>query len=119
MLARQLLTKIEETLNFAAVREAMRPFLTIHHPGYAKAYYASGSWTDDTFYGLLSRHALDRPNSAALQDGRRSLTWAELRRWVDGVAADLREYGLVGGDRVSIWMSNRVEAVVMFLACAR
>lgn len=38
---------------------------------------------------------------------------------VDGVAADLREYGLVAGDRVSIWMSNRVEAVVMFLACAR
>jgi acyl-CoA synthetase len=47
------------------------------------------------------------------------LTWAELRHWVDGVAADLREYGLVGGDRVSIWMSNRVETVVMFLACAR
>jgi acyl-CoA synthetase (AMP-forming)/AMP-acid ligase II len=97
----------------------MRPFLTIHHPGRAKAYYASGSWTDDTFYGLLSRHALNRPDSVALQDGRRSLTWAELRHWVDGVAADLREYGLVGGDRVSIWMSNRVETVVMFLACAR
>jgi len=97
----------------------MRPFLTIHHPGSAKAYYASGSWTADTFYGLLSRHALTRPDSVALQDGRRSLTWAELRHWVDGVAADLREYGLVGGDRVSIWMSNRVETVVMFLACAR
>ena len=97
----------------------MRPFLTIHHPGSAKAYYASGSWTNDTFYGLLGRHALNRPDSVALQDGRRSLTWAELRHWVDGVAADLREYGLVGGDRVSIWMSNRVETVVMFLACAR
>src|SRR6266576_1162637 len=97
----------------------MRPFLTIHHPGSAKAYYASGSWTDDTFYGLLSRHALNRPDSVALQDGHRSLTWVELRQWVDGVAADLREYGLVGGDRVSIWMSNRVETVVMFLACAR
>ena len=78
-----------------------------------------GLWNEDTFYGLLSRHALSRPDSIALRDGRRSLTWAELRNWVDGVAADLREYGLVGGDRVSIWMSNRVEAVVMFLACAR
>jgi acyl-CoA synthetase len=97
----------------------MRPFLTIHHPASAKAYYASGLWNEDTFYGLLSRHALSRPNSIALRDGRRSLTWAELGHWVDGVAADLREYGLVGGDRVSIWMSNRVEAVVMFLACAR
>jgi acyl-CoA synthetase len=97
----------------------MRPFLTIHHPTSAKAYYSSGSWDEDTFYGLLSRHALSRPDSIALRDGRRSLTWAELRHWVDGVAANLREYGLVGGDRVSIWMSNRVEAVVMFLACAR
>jgi acyl-CoA synthetase len=97
----------------------MRPFLTLHHPVNANAYYASGCWNDDTFYGLLSRHALSRPDSIALQDGRRSLTWAQLRQWVDGVAGNLREYGLVGGDRVSIWMSNRVEAVVMFLACAR
>jgi acyl-CoA synthetase len=97
----------------------MRPFLTLHHPVNANAYYTSGCWNDDTFYGLLSRHALSRPDSIALQDGRRSLTWAQLRQWVDGVAGNLREYGLVGGDRVSIWMSNRVEAVVMFLACAR
>ena len=27
--------------------------------------------------------------------------------------------GLSGGDRVSIWMSNRVEAIVTFLACSR
>ena len=38
---------------------------------------------------------------------------------MDGVAADLQGHGLVGGDRVSIWMSNRAEAVVMFLACSR
>jgi acyl-CoA synthetase len=97
----------------------MRPFLTLHHPANANTYYASGCWNDDTLYGLLSRHALSRPDSIALQDGRRSLSWAQLRQWVDGVAGNLREYGLVGGDRVSIWMSNRVEAIVMFLACAR
>ncbi|MCR6736877.1 MAG: acyl--CoA ligase [Afipia sp.] len=97
----------------------MRPFLTIHHPAKAQQYYASGLWGRDTFYGLLARHAAERPDAIALQDGRRALSWRELRQMVDGVAADLREYGLVGGDRVSIWMSNRVEAVVMFLACAR
>lgn len=97
----------------------MRPFLTIHHPAKAQQYYASGLWERDTFYGLLARHASERPDAIALQDGRRALSWRELRQMVDGVAADLREYGLVGGDRVSIWMSNRVEAVVMFLACAR
>ena len=97
----------------------MRPFLTIHHPAKAQQYYASGLWGRDTFYGLLAQHASERPDAIALQDGRRALSWRELRQMVDGVAADLREYGLVGGDRVSIWMSNRVEAVAMFLACAR
>ena len=97
----------------------MRPFLTLHHPADARRYYERGLWTEDTFYSLLSRHAEERPNAPALQDGRRMVSWSELRLWVDGVAASLREYGLVGGDRVSIWMSNRIEAVVMFLACAR
>ena len=97
----------------------MRPFLTIHHPTRARKYYESGLWTEDTFYGLLARHAAQRPDAIALQDGRRKLSWRQLCQMVDGVAADLREYGLIGGDRVSIWMSNRIEAVVMFLACAR
>lgn len=97
----------------------MRPFLTLHHPADAKRYYEQGLWRTDTFYGLLSGHADERPHTAALQDGRRTLSWSELQHWVDGVATSLREFGLVGGDRVSIWMSNRVEAVVMFLACAR
>ncbi len=97
----------------------MRPFLSLHHPAQAKAHYAHGLWGEDTLYSLLVRHAAGRPAAVALQDGRRSLTWKELLGWVDGVAADLRTYGLAGGDRASIWMSNRVEAVVMFLACAR
>jgi len=97
----------------------MKPFLTLHHPAAAKRYYEQGLWRGDTFYSLLSAHADQRPNSAALQDGRQTATWADLRRWVDGVGSSLREFGLVGGDRVSIWMSNRIEAIVMFLACAR
>ena len=97
----------------------MRPFLTLHHPTLARRYYEQGVWRDETFYSLLTRHAGDRPEALALQDGRLRLTWKELLRWVDGVAADLRARGLVGGDRVSIWMSNRAEAIVMFLACAR
>ncbi len=97
----------------------MRPFLTLHHPAHARRYYEQGVWRADTFYGLLARHAEERPEAIALQDGRRKLTWAALQGWVDGVAADLRAKGLVGGDRVSIWMSNRIEAIVMFLACAR
>lgn len=97
----------------------MKPYLTLHHPANARRYYRDGMWCEDTFYSLLTRHADARPDAVALQDAHRTVTWSELRRWTDGVAADLREYGLVGGDRVMMWLSNRVEAVVMFLACAR
>lgn len=97
----------------------MRPFLTLHHPAAAARYYEQGLWRSETFYALAARHAQGRPDAIAVQDGRRALSWRELIRWVDGVAADLRTYGLVGGDRVSIWMSNRIEAIVTFLACSR
>jgi acyl-CoA synthetase len=97
----------------------MKPYLTLHHPADAQRYYGTRTWREDTFYSLLSRHAAERPNAAALQDARQTLTWNELKHWTDGVAANLREYGLVGGDRVMIWLSNRVEAVVTFLACSR
>lgn len=97
----------------------MRPFLTLHHPAQARRYYEQGLWRSDTFYGLLAQHAAERPAAVALQDGRRVLTWKELQGWVDGVAADFSGHGLAGGDRVSIWMSNRAEAIVTFLACAR
>jgi acyl-CoA synthetase len=97
----------------------MRPFLTLHSPAAAQRYYQQGLWKDETLYGLLSKHAEERPDRIALQDGRKSVSWLELRGWVDGVAGNLREFGLNGGDRVSIWMSNRIEAAVMFLACAR
>jgi acyl-CoA synthetase len=97
----------------------VRPFLTLHHPAQARRYYEQGVWRADTFYGLVARHAAHRPDAIALQDGQRRLTWKELQGWVDGVAADLRTKGLAGGDRVSIWLSNRAEAIVMLLACAR
>ena len=97
----------------------MRPFLTLHHPAAARRYYDQVVWQSDTFYALMARQAATRPDAPALQDGRRMLTWQQLQAWVNGVAADLRTKGITGGDRVSIWMSNRVEAIVMFLACAR
>jgi acyl-CoA synthetase len=97
----------------------VKPYLTLHHPAKARLYREQGLWNDDTFYSLLARHASLRANEPALEDGFTRLTWQELRQWVDGVAADLRTYGLMPGDRVSIWMSNRVEAIVAFLACSR
>ena len=97
----------------------MRPFLTLHHPAAARSYYAQGVWTEDTFYSLMAGHAAARPDDVAYRDGRLTLTWTELAARVDAFAADLEARGLVPGDRVSIWMSNRVEPVIAFLACSR
>ena len=93
--------------------------LTLHDPAAARRYYAEGLWRDDTFYTLLRRHAAARPRDFALRDGGTRLTWEALRQWVDAVAADLHEAGLKRGERVAVWLPNCVEAVVVFLACAR
>jgi acyl-CoA synthetase (AMP-forming)/AMP-acid ligase II len=97
----------------------MRPFLTLHHPAAARRYYADGLWQAETFYALLARHAAERPAAHALRGREPPLTWSELKAVVDGVAADFCAQGLAGGDRVSLWLGNRIEAVATFLACSR
>jgi acyl-CoA synthetase len=93
--------------------------LTLHDPGLARAYYAAGQWRGETMYGLAAAHAAARPDAPALRDGSRRLTWSELVAWADAVAADLAAAGLRIGDRVGVWLPNRVEATVTFLACSR
>ncbi|MFO7770067.1 MAG: class I adenylate-forming enzyme family protein [Roseovarius gahaiensis] len=97
----------------------MKPFLTLHDPGTAHGFYKAGLWADDTFYSLLARHAEARPDAMALRDGQCWLDWRTLRARVDALADDLHEQGILAGDRVSLWLSNRAEAVIAFLACAR
>src|SRR5262245_23076043 len=70
-------------------------------------------------YALAHRHAEARPGAWALRDGKRRLTWKELVQWTDALAADLHSAGLKRGNRVSVWLPNRVEAVVVLLACSR
>jgi acyl-CoA synthetase len=93
--------------------------LTLHDPAAARRYYAAGLWREDTFYTLLQKHAGERPDAPALRDATRRLTWSELLTAVDAVAADLDAAGLKRGERVAVWLPNRVEAVIVFLACSR
>jgi acyl-CoA synthetase len=93
--------------------------LTLHDPEAAARYYAEGLWRKDTLYNLLSEHAARRPADFALRDGTRRLRWAELLQLVDAVAADLDAAGLKRGERVAVWLPNRVEAVAVLLACSR
>jgi len=93
--------------------------LTLHDPELAAGYKAAGVWRDETLYGMLAKHAAEQPDRYALRDGYRRLTWRQLLAWVDSVADDLDEAGVRRGQRVSVWLPNRVEAVVVFLACSR
>src|SRR5262249_29921335 len=93
--------------------------LTLHDPAAARRYYAEGLWRDDTLYALLAKHAAERPEAFALRDATRRLTWAALREMVDAVAGDLHQAGLKRGERVAVWLPNRVEAATVLLACSR
>jgi acyl-CoA synthetase len=97
----------------------MNTLLTLHDPQLAREYYAQGNWRSDTFYDLLTQHAQSKPSAFAFRDSARRLTWAEALRWTDAIAADLEKAGLRRGSRVSIWLPNRIEAVLVFLACSR
>lgn len=97
----------------------MSHLLTLHDPARARDNYLAGVWQTDTLYSLAQRHATERGNAHAVRDSARRITWGNLVNWVDAVAADMHEAGLRRGDRVSVWLPNRLETVVTMLACSR
>src|SRR5882762_6009080 len=97
----------------------MSHLLTLHDPAVAREHYLSGVWQTDTFYSLARGHATERGGLYALRDSARRLTWSALVAWADAVAADLHDAGLRRGNRVSVWMPNRLENAVIKLACSR
>src|SRR5260370_25125480 len=90
--------------------------LTLHDPAAAGRYYDAGLWRADTLYTLLRDHATHRPDDFALRDVTRRLTWRALLALVDAVAADLDDAGVKRGERVAVWLPNRVEAGAGLLA---
>lgn len=77
------------------------------------------SGTPGTLVEALQRVAARKPHAPALLSERRSLTWAELSREVDQVAALLTSIGVGEGDAVGFMITKRPEVVTGFLACAR
>ena len=75
---------------------------TAQHVG-TLAETAAQRWPDRTF--------------AVLED--RELTFAELSRWVDTIAADLAERGVAAGDRVLVHLPNGYEVLLFQLAAWR
>ncbi|MET9019811.1 AMP-binding protein [Actinopolymorpha sp. NPDC004070] len=68
---------------------------------------------------LVRRAAQDAPDHLALVAGDDRLTWAELDRAVDAVAAAWSGAGLVAGFRVALAMSNSLEFVTAYFGALR
>jgi acyl-CoA synthetase len=82
-------------------------------------YYRSGFWRRDTIYWLVARHAGRSPESFALRDRTRRLTYRQLLEAVDALAGDLAGRGVHPAQRVSVWLPSRIETAVAMLACSR
>ena len=84
-----------------------------------RAMTAAGLWRNESLPSYLDRWARERPNKAALVDGRGRLSWQDLARAVDRVAHGLRAHGVEPGRAISCQLPNWNEAIVLFLAALR
>jgi acyl-CoA synthetase (AMP-forming)/AMP-acid ligase II len=72
-----------------------------------------------SFPELLRLHAARRPGHLALVQGERRITYGELDRALDRVAAALRRDGVGPGDSVAICAANSIEYALLFLGALR
>lgn len=68
---------------------------------------------------FLDMKARGDPGGLAVADHRLRLTWRELERRASQLAHLLQSRGLRRGDRMAIYLPNRVEVVVSLLACMK
>ena len=82
-------------------------------------YYRRGWWRDETVYAVARAQAERAPDRPALRDRHRRLTRGALIGAVDRFAADLAARGIVAGQRLALWMPDRIDSVIALLACSR
>ena len=82
-------------------------------------YESEGFWRGDTIYSLARWNAGHKPDSFAVRDRFRRLTYRQLLKAVDTLAADLAAHGVRPGQRVGVWLQSRIENVVALLACSK
>ncbi|MGE0627814.1 MAG: class I adenylate-forming enzyme family protein [Hyphomicrobiaceae bacterium] len=82
-------------------------------------YYRRGWWRDETVYGAAARHAAAMPDRPAFRDRYRRLSWKTLVERADALSLEFRRRGLKRGNRVAFWMPDRIESVIVMLACSR
>jgi len=72
-----------------------------------------------TLSDLIRAHAAERPNKIAIVDERSSITFRELDRLMDRVAAALQRDGTVAGQAVAIVSHPSIEQAAIFLGALR
>jgi acyl-CoA synthetase len=82
-------------------------------------YESEGFWRGDTIYSLVRWNADHKPDSFAVRDRLRRLTYRQLLEAADTLAADLAAHGVRPGQRVGVWLQSRIESVVALLACSK
>src|SRR5688572_5707013 len=87
--------------------------------GLIAQYTAAGFWRSDTIYSLVRGHAAHAPESFAVRDRFRRVSYRALADAADALAADLAARGVEPGQRVAVWLPSRIEGVVALLACSR
>jgi acyl-CoA synthetase len=93
--------------------------LTLFHTDRYEEYYRAGLWRDDTVYSLVRAHAQRTPDRIAVRSAHGDLTYRTLVMHVDAFADDLARKGVIGGQRVAVWLPSRPETVIALLACSR
>ncbi|MDX3537332.1 AMP-binding protein [Streptomyces sp. MB09-01] len=82
-------------------------------------YWMAGHWRGDTLDGLLRGWALQHGPRTALVHGATRITYANLNRRVDRMAAGFRLRGLRTGQRVVVQLPNVPEFVITVFALMR
>lgn len=85
----------------------------------AAAYRKAGYWRGETLGHWLAQRASAHPSRIGLVDVRRRATYAQLERESERLAGGLHALGLRRGDRVVLWLPNRIELFEMLLALVR
>ncbi|OKJ94058.1 (2,3-dihydroxybenzoyl)adenylate synthase [Amycolatopsis sp. CB00013] len=85
----------------------------------ARRYREALLWRGETLGTLLRTAAAEYGDATALVHGDRRITYAELDRWADRMAAGFARYGISPGDRVVVQLPNVPEFVAVCFALFR
>lgn len=86
-------------------------------PEFAERYIRAGFWRPETISQALACAAKARPDTIALSDANRSLTYAQFLDEAGHIVAMLTRNGIERGDRIVIQLPNCIEFATLTMAC--